>query len=65
MIVVVNKVVKMYYLVLDNNKNIIDNFFDGELLVFIVGIGYLILGLEDVLLGKEVGDIFSVIVELE
>ncbi|HCV02691.1 FKBP-type peptidyl-prolyl cis-trans isomerase [Pseudoalteromonas sp. SSMSWG5] len=65
MIVAANKVVKMHYSVLDNNKNTIDNSFDGEPLVFIVGTGYLIPGLEDALLGKEAGDTFSVTVEPE
>ena len=63
MIVAANKVVKMHYSVLDNNKNTIDNSFDGEPLVFIVGTGYLIPGLENALLGKEAGDTFSVTVE--
>ncbi|MAD03090.1 peptidylprolyl isomerase [Pseudoalteromonas shioyasakiensis] len=65
MIVAANKVVKMHYSVLDNNKNTIDNSFDGEPLVFIVGTGYLIPGLENALLGKEAGDTFSVTVEPE
>lgn len=63
MIVAANKVVKMHYSVLDNNKNTIDNSFDGEPLVFIVGTGFLIPGLENALLGKEAGDTFSVTVE--
>ncbi len=63
--VAANKVVKMHYSVLDNNKNTIDNSFDGEPLVFIVGTGYLIPGLENALLGKEAGDTFSVTVEPE
>ena len=65
MIVAANKVVKMHYSVLDNNKNPIDNSFDGEPLVFIVGTGFLIPGLENALLGKEAGDTFSVTVEPE
>ncbi len=65
MIVAANKVVKMHYSVLDNNKNTIDNSFDGEPLVFIVGTGFLIPGLENALLGKEAGDTFSVTVEPE
>ena len=65
MIVAANKVVKMHYSVLDNNKNTIDNSFDGEPLVSIVGTGYLIPGLENALLGKEAGDTFSVTVEPE
>ena len=64
MIVAANKVVKMHYSVLDNNKNTIDNSF-GEPLVFIVGTGFLIPGLENALLGKEAGDTFSVTVEPE
>ena len=65
MIVAANKVVKMHYSVLDNNKNTIDISFDGEPLVFIVGTGFLIPGLENALLGKEAGDTFSVTVEPE
>ena len=65
MIVAANKVVTMHYSVLDNNKNTIDNSFDGEPLVFIVGTGFLIPGLENALLGKEAGDTFSVTVEPE
>ena len=64
-IVAANKVLKMNYSVLDNNKNTIDNSLDGEPLVFIVGTGYLIPGLENALLGKEAGDTFSVTVEPE
>ncbi|WP_404338720.1 peptidylprolyl isomerase [Pseudoalteromonas mariniglutinosa] len=65
MIVAANKVVKMHYSVMDNNDNTIDNSFDGEPLVFIVGTGFLIPGLEDALQGKEAGDTFSVSVEPE
>ena len=65
MIVAANKVVKMHYSVLDNNKNTIDNSFDGQPLVFIVGTGFLIPGLENSLLGKEAGETFSVTVEPE
>jgi FKBP-type peptidyl-prolyl cis-trans isomerase SlyD len=60
-----NKVVTMHYSVLDNDKNTIDNSFDGEPLVFIVGTGYLIQGLEDALLDKQAGDKLSVTVEPE
>ncbi|KPH64589.1 peptidylprolyl isomerase [Pseudoalteromonas porphyrae] len=65
MIVATNKVVKMHYSVMDNDKNSIDNSFDGEPLIFIVGTGYLIQGLEDALIGKEAGDTLSVTVEPE
>lgn len=58
-----NKVVKMHYSVLDNDKNTIDNSFDGEPLLFIVGTGYLIPGLEDAIIDKEAGDTLSVTVE--
>jgi FKBP-type peptidyl-prolyl cis-trans isomerase SlyD len=60
-----NKVVTMHYSVLDNDNNTIDNSFDGEPLVFIVGTGYLIQGLEDALLDKQAGDKLSVTVEPE
>ena len=63
MIVATNKVVKMHYSVMDNDKNSIDNSFDGEPLIFIVGTGYLIQGLEDALQGKKAGDTLSVKVE--
>ena len=53
MIIAANKVVKMHYSVMDNDKNSIDNSFDGEPLIFIVGTGYLIQGLEDALQGKK------------
>jgi FKBP-type peptidyl-prolyl cis-trans isomerase SlyD len=65
MIVAANKVVKMHYSVMDNDKNTIDNSFDGEPLIFIIGTGYLIPGLEDALQGKEAGDTLSVTVEPE
>ncbi len=65
MIVAANKVVKMHYSVMDNDKNSIDNSFDGEPLIFIVGTGYLIQGLEDALQGKKAGDTLSVTVPPE
>ncbi|TMO76945.1 FKBP-type peptidyl-prolyl cis-trans isomerase [Pseudoalteromonas aurantia] len=58
-----NKVVKMHYSVLDNDKNTIDNSFDGEPLLFIIGTGYLIPGLEDAIIDKSAGDTLSVTVE--
>ncbi|CAH9050673.1 FKBP-type peptidyl-prolyl cis-trans isomerase SlyD [Pseudoalteromonas sp. CIP111854] len=58
-----NKVVRMHYSVLDNDNNTIDNSFDGEPLVFIVGTGYLISGLENALMDKQAGDKLSVTVE--
>ncbi len=61
--VAANKVVKMHYSVMDNNDNTIDNSFDGEPLIFIVGTGYLIQGLEDALQGKEAGDTLSASIE--
>ncbi|MBE0368860.1 FKBP-type peptidyl-prolyl cis-trans isomerase [Pseudoalteromonas aurantia] len=60
-----NKVVKMHYSVLDNDKNTIDNSFDGEPLLFIIGTGYLIPGLEDAIIDKVAGDTLSVTVEPE
>ncbi|MDB2356297.1 MULTISPECIES: peptidylprolyl isomerase [unclassified Pseudoalteromonas] len=65
MIIAENKVVKMHYSVTDNDNNSIDNSFDGEPLVFIIGTGYLIPGLEDALQGKQAGDTLSVTVEPE
>ena len=65
MIVAANKVVKMHYSVLDNDGNTIDNSFGGEPLIFIVGTGYLISGLENALQGKQAGDTLSVKVEPE
>ncbi|NMM42092.1 FKBP-type peptidyl-prolyl cis-trans isomerase [Pseudoalteromonas arctica] len=65
MIIATNKVVKMHYSVMDNDKNSIDNSFDGEPLTFIVGTGYLIQGLEDALQGKKAGDTLSVTVPPE
>lgn len=65
MIIAANKVVKMHYSVMDNDKNSIDNSFDGEPLIFIFGTGYLIQGLEDALQGKEAGDTLSVTVPPE
>ncbi|WP_105190584.1 FKBP-type peptidyl-prolyl cis-trans isomerase [Pseudoalteromonas sp. T1lg48] len=58
-----NKVVTMHYSVVDKADNTIDNTFDGEPLVFIVGTGFLIPGLEQALQGKQAGDTFSVEVE--
>jgi len=63
MIVATNKVVKMHYSVMDNDGNSIDNSFDGEPLIFVVGTGYLISGLENALQGKQAGDKLSVTVE--
>ncbi|WP_105167890.1 FKBP-type peptidyl-prolyl cis-trans isomerase [Pseudoalteromonas sp. T1lg23B] len=60
-----NKVVSMHYSVLDNDNNTIDNTFDGEPLVFIVGTGYLIPGLENALMDKQAGDKVSVTVDPE
>ncbi|MFY8325605.1 FKBP-type peptidyl-prolyl cis-trans isomerase [Pseudoalteromonas sp. ZZD1] len=65
MLIATNKVVKMHYSVTDNDNNSIDNSFDGEPLIFIVGTGYLIQGLEDALQGKQAGDTLSVTVEPE
>ncbi|MDN3376872.1 MULTISPECIES: peptidylprolyl isomerase [unclassified Pseudoalteromonas] len=65
MLIATNKVVKMHYSVTDNENNSIDNSFDGEPLIFIVGTGYLIQGLEDALQGKQAGDTLSVTVEPE
>lgn len=61
--VAANKVVKMHYSVMDNNDNTIDNSFGGEPLIFIVGTGYLIQGLEDALQGKEAGDTLNASIE--
>ncbi|QTH72915.1 FKBP-type peptidyl-prolyl cis-trans isomerase [Pseudoalteromonas xiamenensis] len=60
-----NSVVKLHYAVLDNEKNTIDNTFDEAPMEIIMGAGYLIPGLEEALIGKQVGDTFSVTVEPE
>lgn len=58
-----NKVVTMHYSVADKDNNAIDSSFDNDPLIFIVGTGFLIPGLENALLEKQAGDTFSVAVE--
>ena len=55
-----NSVVKMHYSVLDSEGNLIDSSYEGEPLEFINGSKYLIEGLENALIGKEVGATFEV-----
>lgn len=57
-----NAVVKMHYSVIDKNNNDIDSSMNEEPLEVIIGSGYLIPGLENALIGKEVGDTFKVTV---
>ena len=55
-----NHVVTMHYLVSTNDGTELDSSFDGEPLVFIHGMGFLIPGLEDAIVGKTAGDKFEV-----
>ena len=55
-----NSVVHMHYLVKTDDGTEIDSSFDGEPLQFIHGMGYLIKGLENALVGKTTGDKFEV-----
>lgn len=55
-----DRVVTMHYSVADTKDNTIDSSFDGEPLVFILGTGYLIPGLEAALEGKQKGDTMNV-----
>ncbi|MDP5212542.1 peptidylprolyl isomerase [Pseudoalteromonas tunicata] len=57
-----NAVVKMHYSVIDKDNNAIDSSMNEEPLEVIIGSGYLIPGLENALIGKEVGDAFNVTV---
>ena len=58
-----NAVVKMHYSVIDKNNNDIDSSMNEEPLEVIIGSGYLIPGLENALIGKNIGD--KVTVEIE
>lgn len=60
-----NSVVKMHYSVLDSEGNLIDSSYEGEPLEFINGSKYLIEGLENALIGKEVGATFEVDIAAE
>jgi len=57
-----NKVIKMHYAVSDNEDTLIDSSYDDKPLAVIHGTGYLIPGLEDALIGHQVGDKFEVAV---
>lgn len=65
MLIEKNQVVLFYYSVCDEQGNEVENFYGGEFNVYLYGYGGIIKGLEEVLEGCEVGDIFSVIVGLE
>ncbi|WP_337841786.1 peptidylprolyl isomerase [Rheinheimera sp.] len=60
MSVAAHKVVAIHYTVADKHGNELDSSTGGEPLVFIHGTGSLIQGLENALLGKQVGDKFQV-----
>lgn len=60
-----NSVVKMHYSVLDSEGNLIDSSYDAEPLEFLNGSKYLIEGLENALVGKEVGATFEVDVKAD
>jgi FKBP-type peptidyl-prolyl cis-trans isomerase SlyD len=57
-----NSVVKMHYSVIDKEGTAIDSSFDDEPLELIIGSGFLIPGLENALIDKEVGSTFTVTV---
>lgn len=60
-----NKVIKMHYAVSDSEDTLIDSSYDHSPLAVIQGTGYLIPGLEEALIGHEVGDKFEVEVPAE
>lgn len=60
MSIAAHKVVAIHYTVADKNGNELDSSAGGEPLVFIHGTGSLIQGLENALLGKQIGDKFKV-----
>lgn len=60
-----NKVVKMHYAVSDSEDTLIDSSYDHKPLEAIIGSGYLIPGLEDALMGKEVSEKLEVEVPAE
>jgi len=60
-----NKVIKMHYAVSDSEDTLIDSSYDDKPLAVIHGTGYLIPGLEDALIGHQVGDKFEVAVTAE
>lgn len=53
-------VVTLHYSVMDKDGNAFDSSFDNEPLNFIIGTGFLIPGLENALLDKQAGDVFTV-----
>lgn len=61
----VNKVVFIDYILINDVGDVIDSFVGGVLLVYLYGVGNIIVGLEKVLEGKNVGDELSVVIELE
>jgi FKBP-type peptidyl-prolyl cis-trans isomerase SlyD len=58
-----NSVVVMHYSVSNEEGVLIDSSFDGEPLAIIQGIGYLIPGLDNALVGHQAGDKFEVKVD--
>lgn len=57
-------VVCFYYIVLEFGQELIESFRDCDLLVILIGYGNIILGLENVMMDKEVGVIFVVDVKV-
>ena len=55
-----NSVVVMHYAVSDSEGSLIDSSYDDKPMTIIQGSGYLIEGLEDALIGHQVGDKFEV-----
>jgi FKBP-type peptidyl-prolyl cis-trans isomerase SlyD len=55
-----NSVVVMHYAVSDSEGSLIDSSYDDKPMTIIQGSGYLIEGLEDALIGHQVGDQFKV-----
>jgi len=60
-----NSVVTMHYTVSTGDSVEIDSSRDGNPLVFLYGRGFLVAGLEEALLGKQVGDTFDITVAPE
>jgi FKBP-type peptidyl-prolyl cis-trans isomerase SlyD len=60
-----NNVVVMHYAVSDSEGTLIDSSYDEKPMEIIQGTGYLIPGLDDALVGHEVGDKFEVAVACE
>jgi FKBP-type peptidyl-prolyl cis-trans isomerase SlyD len=65
MAIVKDTVVQFHYTLKDADGNIIENSYDGEAMAYLHGHGNIIPGLEEVMLGKEVGAEFSATVAPE